>query len=53
MPDLDERAELMASVFGGWIDVGYTQGVIAYGITTWSDELDMPITVVQAWSVVN
>jgi hypothetical protein len=51
--ELDSRAEVMASMFGGWIDVGVSNGVMAYGITSWSDELDMPITIVQAWSVRN
>ena len=51
--ELDTRAELMASMFGGWIDVGVSHGVLAYGITCWNDALDMPVTVVQAWRVDN
>lgn len=52
-PELDERAELMASMYGGWIDVAYAEGRIAYAITCWNDALDMPVTVVQAWWVRN
>lgn len=51
--ELDTRAEVMASMFGGWIDISYARGRIAYGITSWSEELDMPITIVQAWWVAN
>lgn len=51
--ELDERVELMASMYGGWVDVQVSGGMLAYAVTSWNDLLDMPVSVVMAWRVSN